>query len=77
MTGLFVSATLSPATGAVHLLRSEDGELWRRAVAPHDIAELDRYAPELPADQRAAILADWAARPVASPDEIGADGAMT
>ena len=76
MTGLFVSATLT-ATGAVHLLRSKDGARWRRAVAPHDIAELDRYAPELPADQRAAILADWAERPAASPDEIGAAGAAT
>jgi len=78
MIGTFVSAAQHPASGAVHVLRAHaDGGLWRRAIAPHCIAELDEAAPELSAEQRAAILADWAGRPAPLADEFDVSGAMT
>ena len=57
--GDFVRIDVNQASGAVSILRNVSGVNWRRAVTRGDAAALDEAAPELPAPDRAAVLALW------------------
>lgn len=59
-----VTVELDANSGIVTLTATVNGQPWRRAIMPHSVAELDEFAPDLSPEQRAAILADWAGRPV-------------
>jgi len=67
MSDIFKSATLNK-DGSVAILRLRNSEIWRRAVPPHNEAELDLCAPELSTGERAAILTEWAGLPIPTPE---------
>ncbi len=66
---IFISATLRDS-GHVGIRREIDGVAWRRSIDPHDQTGLDRWAPEIPAPQKQAILDKWAIVPVPPPDPV-------
>lgn len=69
MADIFKSATLQ-GSGHVWIMREIDGEKWRRAISPHNEAELDQYAPEIKPIDKRRILDKWATIPVPVPEPL-------
>lgn len=69
MVNVLISVKITDS-GHVEVARKIDGEIWRRAISPHDEVELDEYAPELAPDDRQSILDAWSVIPVPVPGPV-------